>query len=652
MAGSSRKVPSSSAIMRWFAGSDADRDRGGVIRALVFFVLLYLYLWLYVDLRLIYHGGGVITNFPVFFRGRAFFEQFTLYPGGLVEYAGAFLAQLFYYSWAGALIVTLLAWSIGLCIDCFLKAADAPGLRGLRFVPAILLLVIYSRYTYRLASILALLTALLCVCLYLRATAGRKLSCMVVFGVLSAALYYVAGGGYLLFAAVCAIYEILLMRRWAMGILYLLSGAAVPYIGGVLIFRVSVIDAYSELLPFSWKIADRVTHEKMFDLVYAFYAFVLLIALGLGLRRTLFTNGTGPGERRGSRAERRTKAKHPGLIGRIRLSCASKGVFRGVVESLVLFAVAGGAVFASYDGKQRIEFEVSYYSSAQMWERLLRSARRHPGNHRVTNAVNRALYHTGRFGYDMFSYPQLAEGFLLTAEKFTVTHWDRFDVRIELGLVCMAENDLAECIGMFGWRPAILKGLALANLVKGNIGSARIYLGALGKTLFDAGWANQYLDRLESDPNLSTDKEIQRLRARVVEKDHSPVFSDNEQALLALLEKDKTNRMAFEYLMSWYMLTRQLDKFADNIKRLNDFGYSEVPRLYEEALFVYAYETGKSVALNGSWGRPKSGQRIEDFGRIFNSYGRNKEAAFAELAKNYGDSYFFYSVYGFSGVKN
>ena len=189
-------------------------------------------------------------------------------------------------------------------------------------------------------------------------------------------------------------------------------------------------------------------------------------------------------------------------------------------------------------------------------------------------------------------------------------------------------------------------------MVKGSTDSARVYLGALGKTLFDAGWADAYLQLLESNPSLSTDKEIQILRKRIVAKDHSTVFGDNEQALLALLDKDKTNRMAFEYLMSWYLLTNQLDKLAENIKRLNDFGYSEVPRLYEEALFVYAYETGKSVALDGNWGRPKSGPRIEDFGRIFNSYGRNKQAAFAELAQKHGDSYFFYSVYGFSGVKN
>jgi hypothetical protein len=65
---------------------------GMQMRTLVFFILFYLYLWLEVELRLIYHGSGMVPNFPVFFRGWAFFRQFTSYPGGLVEYLSAFLS--------------------------------------------------------------------------------------------------------------------------------------------------------------------------------------------------------------------------------------------------------------------------------------------------------------------------------------------------------------------------------------------------------------------------------------------------------------------------------------------------------------------------------------------------------------------------------
>ena len=78
--------------------------RWGLVRSLLFFIGFYLYLWLDVDLRLIYHGAGEIINFPSFFTGWAFFKEFLSRPGGLVEYAGAFLSQLFYIGWAGALI--------------------------------------------------------------------------------------------------------------------------------------------------------------------------------------------------------------------------------------------------------------------------------------------------------------------------------------------------------------------------------------------------------------------------------------------------------------------------------------------------------------------------------------------------------------------
>ena len=77
------------------------QNMGGPARSLLFFIFFYLYLWLGVDLHLIYHGGGVITNFPPFYKDWAFFREFVTYPGGLVEYISAFLSQFLYYPCAG-----------------------------------------------------------------------------------------------------------------------------------------------------------------------------------------------------------------------------------------------------------------------------------------------------------------------------------------------------------------------------------------------------------------------------------------------------------------------------------------------------------------------------------------------------------------------
>jgi hypothetical protein len=101
----------------------SNQSLGRAARTLLFFILFYLYLWLeVVDLRLIYHGGGMITNFPVFYRGWTFFRPFLSYPGGPVEYVCAFLSQLLYIGWAGAIVVTAQAWLICLCTGYILKA--------------------------------------------------------------------------------------------------------------------------------------------------------------------------------------------------------------------------------------------------------------------------------------------------------------------------------------------------------------------------------------------------------------------------------------------------------------------------------------------------------------------------------------------------
>ena len=83
-----------------------------------------------------------------------------------------------------------------------------------------------------------------------------------------------------------------------------------------------------------------------------------------------------------------------------------------------------------------------------------------------------------------------------------------------------------------------------------------------------------------------------------------------------------------------------------NLARLPEFGYTEVPPLYQEAAVIYAYGTKKPVPLQDF--SPEVQRRIERFSSIFNRYGRNKEAAFGELAKDYAGSYFFYCIYAAS----
>ena len=322
-----------------------------------------------------------------------------------------------------------------------------------------------------------------------------------------------------------------------------------------------------------------------------------------------------------------------------------------MIGSLVLFGIAVGAVFLSYDIERKTLFLVDYYAYHKRWPQVLSAARRHIDSFPIIHAVNRALYHTGKLNLEMFSYPQHSGVLFLTIKGSELAYWKKFDFYIDIGLMNIAQNDLTECFEVFGERPMILKRLAFVNMVKGDIDSARIYLGALRKTLFDADWANNCLERLQSDPNLAADEEIQHLRSVMLEKDYGFSAIDIEDVLLQLLEENRQNRMAFEYMMASYMLSGQLREFAQSLDRLDDFGYTQIPRLYEEAILVHLYRTRKPVDLFGRQLTSESKQRFEVFSQTFERYGRNKGAAFKELAKGYGDSYLVYYVYGFSGVK-
>jgi hypothetical protein len=627
---------------------------GGPARSFVFFALFYLYLWLVVDLRLIYHGGRMITNFPVFYRGWAFFRPFFSCPGGPVEYVCAFLSQLFYIGWAGAIVVTAQAWLICLCTGYILRATGASAVRLLRFVPPVLVLITYTQYTYHFVTATALLTSLLFVCLYIRIARRSKSFCLVSFLVLSVILYYTAGGAYLLFAILCAIYELFFSFRWQVALVCLLSAAVIPYFGGVVIVGVSVVEAFSDLLPFSPRMLFFQPRRRVIIAVHILYLLLPLAVLGLGLWYTFVRNLTPlwnrPGVPEADPAKKKEKdrkkprRKSSGSDTGILSWSLQNNKLRWSIESLVLFGLAGFAVCFLHNDRRKALLEVDYYGCHKNWPQVLQAARRWPSNDFIVHTANRALYHTGRFSCDMFIYRQHPDILFLTGEKHASSEWNRYDICIELGFINKAESDMADSLERLGERPAILKRLALINMVKGNSRAARIYLGALSKTLFHAGWANDYLARLQSDPNLSTDDQIQHLRHRIVKKDHMNI-------LLALLENSRGSRMAFEYLMAYYLLTRQLDTFIDNLDGMDVFDYSQIPRYYEEAILVYTSLTEKKVDLHGRQISRESIQRFKNFFQMYDSFGEDKQAAFEVLAADYGDSYLLYYIYQRPGTR-
>ncbi|MBN1391182.1 MAG: hypothetical protein JW947_00085 [Sedimentisphaerales bacterium] len=563
------------------------------------------------------------------------------------------MAQFLSIGWAGALVVTLQAWLLWLCTGAIIRLAAGRKILWINFIGPILLLIIYARYTYPFIYeryvypfdiAMDLLAALGPACLYIINASKNRVVNLVIFAILTSVVYVVSGGTYLLFVVICGFYEMFFRHRVVIAVILLTAPLSVAYVVSKLFIDVGDIDTFNGFMP-------QFFGGDILNLAVVYTIYLLLpLALGiLGFVKLLHKNRKGVCAT-GAKPPVANKTAQQGALGQLQERLAIKSA--DTITNLCVIILGFLTVCFCHNTNIQTTISVNYYASRGLWNKVLEIAGPLQHNKFVNHHINLALYHTGRLGDDMFEYDQVKGALMLSDESINSRgQWWLFDTYLNLGHINLAESMLVLAMETFGERPLILKRLALINMVKGSIGAAKIYLKTLGRTLFDAGWAKNYLDKIERDPKLSTDKEIQRLRGMMPEKDRD-FESLDDNLFLDLLDRNKNNRMAFEYLTAYYLLTGQIDKFAAVIGRINDFDYKAIPRSYEEAILLYNFIAGKKIELPGLEISRETMEQFKNFNNILLlKYGRNKRLALDELNEKFGDSYFFYYAYGRTGTK-
>jgi len=263
-----------------------------------------------------------------------------------------------------------------------------------------------------------------------------------------------------------------------------------------------------------------------------------------------------------------------------------------------------------------------------------------------------ALYHTERLGDEMFRYPQRPGVDLFRTPDEAEdpgSHYQESRLFLEMGQVNQAEKCASEALEVCGDLPAVLKELTLVNVVKGRPETARIFCNALARHPLQQRAAREMLERLSADPELSGDPRVSRIRRNLVEKDFVELNTSVEEFLLALLEKNSRNRMAFELLMAHYLAVGRPDGVAAWLPKLKDFSYPAIPRLYQEAAIIHARSTGKRPVIPGYELDAAVRARADQFASLA-AGARSREGAMqAAWEAGFGDSYFFYWAFGVSG---
>ncbi len=630
--------------MKQFGRTDRGKDLfGNLVIYLVAAIFFYLYAWFVIKPELIYHSFGRMTEFPMFYFNTDFFQKLAMHPGGAIQYPSNLLSQLFFYRWAGALLIAATAFAMGWC---FKKAVQLVADRSISilffFLPAGCVLATFSQYDHVLNVYLAILLALVLANLWWKVDFNNAVARAVVYLAITGLLYYVIGRVYIVFAVSAISKEFFHYRRVSSAIAYLFFMVAVLWFVGVWACGCEVQKIYGfdsdlffiHLLPRYIKTTGT-TRTVLLVLLMA----CILINTIPAFRKYIpaQTRDDGHGKPKGSPFQ-------------VFLDRAAKLRFVGYAVFVIL--LSWGLYHAQNPGKKRT-LEIDYYVYHHQWGNVLRTARNTPlklYTPFINHNVNKALFYEGRLSDEMFGYPQHKVALLLISENplnKSLLLTSQIEIFLELGEIGGAERHCYEQMENSGESAWVLKNLATINQVKGHPEIAKVYLNVLARQLTHRSYARDELKKLrESNPELP-DERLRKIKARALSQDHINTGFAQERLLLRLLAENKNNRMAFEYLMAHYLLTRQTDKIAAHIHRLDDFGIKQVPKHYEEALVLYMGPKNQRTEFDPKW-RPDSHafRRAHEFFQARNQYRHNEKAGPKALATPFGDSYFYYYTFG------
>jgi uncharacterized membrane protein YhdT len=311
---------------------------------------------------------------------------------------------------------------------------------------------------------------------------------------------------------------------------------------------------------------------------------------------------------------------------------------------LVMVLMTAGVIKYVYDPQIRKFLEMDYQIQQQNWSKVLKISAKAGGTNRLMlYYTNLALFKTGQLGNHMFQFNQIGiPGLWLSREGNPISLFLGGELFYHLGNINEATRWAYDAMVNNGQHsPRLLKQLILGALINEDYKSAAKYLNIFDQTLFYQNWAKHYKNLVAHPDLLSQDKEIAEKRHLLIQNDFVAQINDSDIALEKLLQEHPDNRMAFEYYMSSLLLSKKLDVFAENIGRLKDLGYKEIPVHYEEALIFYMGYKKKNVVPEGYGIHKETYQHFQEYARAFGAQSRNSSAA-DQLSLSFGGTYWYY----------
>lgn len=500
-------------------------------------------------------------QYQMFLFDTGYFLERIVLPGGLADYISEFLVQFYYMPVLGGAIIALLLMGIQAAVWGLMKQYgarhDFPGYL-LSFLPGIALWCAMGDQNVLLSFVVALFGALVIGWIHNR---FHNRLVKVVFELVSTALVYWFLG------PVVFVYVVLMIGDTLKNALQkgnVLSG--IGYSVCILILTIAWILLSTQTLQYP-------VSRLFLGLNYYRYPGVTFLLIYIVMALAAFIPFLGMVHPHSSALQKWQKSKW----------------VMAVAYVIVLFASVCG-IRTSFDELTYEMIDYDFWIRTEQWNKIIDHAEKKPATSPLgVSSVNLALSQTGQLPDRLFEFYQNgAEGLFPVFSRDMTSPVFTSEVFYRLGMVNDAERymfEAQEAIPNFRKSARLTRRIAECEIINGNYEVAAKLLRRLQKTIFYSNWANQTMALLGNEKAINRHPIYGKLR-KYREKKQDFLFSDREmdQMLGLLFLNDKSNKMAYEYLMCYVLLQRDINKFMQYYPLGRFVGYDHIPRSFQEIL--------------------------------------------------------------------
>jgi len=500
-------------------------------------------------------------QYQMFLFDIGYFLERIVLPGGLADYISEFLVQFYYMPVLGGAIIALLLMSIqttswGLMKQYGMKSVF-PGYL-LSFVPSIVLWCAMGDQNLLLSFVVALTGALLMGWIHNR---FHNRLVKVVFELVSTALVYWFLGPVVFLYAVLMIGDTLMKGKQKGHIL-----SSLGYSACLLILTVAWILLTTQSLQYPlYRIFSGLNY-------YRYPGTVSPLPLGVMIWTVVVVFfGMVPDGHAWIKKLQQSK------------------VVMALAYVLVIVASWFG-IKASFDAMTYDLIDYDFLVRTEQWDKIIEKAEKKPATTPLgVSCVNLALSQKGQLADRLFEFYQNGgEGLFPTFTRDMISPVSTAEIFFRLGMVNDAERymfEAQEAIPNYRKSARLTRRIIECEIINGNYQVAAKLLRRLQKTLFYSNWANQTMALLGNEKAINRHPVYGKLR-KYREKKQDFLFSDQEmdQMLGLLFLNDNHNKMAYEYLVCYELLQRDMEKFMQYYPLGRFVGYDHIPRSFQEIL--------------------------------------------------------------------